>query len=86
MTTPNNLLLVEHLQRLCTQYGMKYTVNGPHIQIHADSERYKAFAIGNTLFVSDTVETCLGWLMGVFGGYASQLVERKSFEPKEAGT
>jgi hypothetical protein len=84
-TSSNNLLMTERLQQVCAQYGMKYTVSGPHIQIHADSERYKAFAVDNTLFASDSVEACLGWLMGVFGGYASQLVERKAFVPKEAG-
>lgn len=84
MTTADNLLMAERLTRLCDQHGMKYTVNGPHVRLHADSERYKAFAADNVLFVADSVETCIGWLMGVFGGYASQLVERKAFTPKEA--
>ena len=85
MTTPNNLLMVERLQHVCAEHGMKYSTDGHFVKIHADSERYKAFSIDNTLFAADSVETCLGWLTGVSGGFTSQLVERKPFTPKEAG-
>ena len=86
MTTSNNLIMSERLRQVCEANGMKYSVEGAFIRLHVDNERYKAFSVDNMLFVSDSVETCLGWLTGAFGGYASQLVERKAFTPTKVGT
>lgn len=81
MTTVENLISVMQLQNACERHGMKYIMVNGGIGLSADPARYTAFADDNLLFIAQNVESALAWLTGVFGGFASQLVERKPFTP-----
>lgn len=82
MTTVSDLIAVEQLQSVCERHGMKYFMVSGGIGLSADAAKYPAFAENNLLFIAQSVDSALAWLTGVFGGFASQLVDRKPFAPK----
>ena len=76
------IVKVERLQQVCAERHMRYLIHNGSVCIQADPKHYPTFGEDNLLWMGQTVEQALAWLTGVFGGFASQLVERKKFDPK----